>query len=142
MSKRASAVAFGLTWIVLSPIALLMALISTVESLTVYYVQVALFGAWATCGMVSGIGQIASASWAPRIQTVLSWLAFAYFTVCAVLLVTYSILSLFKANTSALWFGFPVAMGVFLTGALFLFLARKQAPKPPQQEEKSPHEHV
>ena len=55
----------------------LMALISTVESLTFYYVQVAVFGAWAACGVVAGIARMASVPWAGRLQAILVWIAFA-----------------------------------------------------------------
>jgi hypothetical protein len=89
MSPRLTEVVSGLAWIVLSPIALLMALISTVESLTFYYVQVAVFGAWALLGVISGIGRITSASWAGRLQAVLVRIALVYFAVFGILILSY-----------------------------------------------------
>ena len=75
MSGQTSTWKSGLPWVLLSPIFLLMALISTVESLTFYYVQVAVVGAWAACGVVAGIARMASVPWAGRLQTVLLWIA-------------------------------------------------------------------
>ena len=79
MSNRASSIKSGLAWIVVSPIALLMALISTVESLNVYYVQIFCFGAWSAFGVVSGITRIVGAPWTNRLQSILSWIGFIFF---------------------------------------------------------------
>jgi hypothetical protein len=125
MSERTSTVKSGVAWIVLSPIALLMALISTVGSLTVYYVQVALFGIWAVCGVISGIGKIAKARWASRLQIVLSWIAFIYCAVFGVLIAGYALVGTLKQKTGAWVIGIGMAVGVFLTGLPFLYLARR-----------------
>ena len=125
MSIRTSAVKSELTWVLLSPLALLMALISTVESLTVYYIQITLFGAWAACGVVAGLAGMASAPWSGRLKVVLLWVAFAYFFVCAALIVVYTILLLFKLKPDA-WIGLPFAAVVLLTGVSFLYFARKR----------------
>jgi hypothetical protein len=92
MSGQTSTWKSGLAWVLLSPLALLMALISTVESLTFFYIQVATFGTWAACGVVAGIARIATVPWAGRLQEILKWVALAYFGVCAVLIVVYLVL--------------------------------------------------
>ena len=120
--RRAQAIS-GLAWILLSPIALLMALISTVESLTVYYVQLALFGLWAVAGMLSGIGTITSASWAVRLQTVLLWIAFTYFAGSGVLIAGYVILALGSDRSSLGWL---IAAMVLGTALPFLYMARRR----------------
>lgn len=89
VNARTSAILTGLGWMLFSPITLLMALISSVESQTIYFVQVAAFGLWAVFGVVSGIGTVTGAPWAGRIQKVLKWAAFAYFTGCGLLLAGY-----------------------------------------------------
>ena len=66
-------------WLVLSPVAVLMALISTVESPTVYFAQVFIFGLWSVLGMISGLGALLHASWASRVQRSLVLVAVAYF---------------------------------------------------------------
>lgn len=123
MNARRAQVMSGLAWIVLSPLALLMALISTVESLTVYYVQVVLFGAWATSGMLSGIGTIASTSWAARLQKVLLWIAFAYFAGSGVLIAVHVVLVL---DPSRWLLGWLVAAMVFGTALPFLYVVRRR----------------
>jgi hypothetical protein len=78
MNPRPSAIASGVAWIILSPLAFFMAAISTVKSLNVYYVQLLVFGAWTAAGVLSGIGTIASAAWARRLKTTLLCIAGAY----------------------------------------------------------------
>lgn len=146
MSGQTSIWKSGLAWVLLSPLALLMALISTVESLTVYYIQVAVFGAWAACGVVAGITRMASVSWAGPLQVVLLWIAFAYFCASAVLIAVSSILLLFKPETRAWGFGLSIAVGVFLTGVPFLYFAKKRKVREdrglPRQGEKPPYDNA
>ena len=109
----------GVLWIVFSPLALLMALISTVRSDVVYNVQLALFGTWSACGVISGIGRIAGATWAVRLQIVLSWIAFAAFAVPGIVMLVYA----FRGLAGYL---FAIAVMVFLTGSPFLIYARRR----------------
>ena len=119
-----------------------MALISTVESLTFYYVQVAVFGAWAACGVVAGIARMASVPWAGRLQAILLWIAGVYFCACAILLAVLSILLFFKPETGAWGLGLYIAVGVLLTGVPFLYFARRRKMckdrELPRQGEKPP----
>ncbi|MDO8444665.1 MAG: hypothetical protein Q7T53_00935 [Deltaproteobacteria bacterium] len=103
-----------------------MALISTVESLTVYYIQVALFGAWAACGVVAGLAGMASATWAGRMKLVLLRIAFGYFFVCALLIALYTILLFFSPEPGAGSVGLSLAAVVLLTGVPFLYFARRR----------------
>ena len=98
-----------------------MALISTVESLTFYYVQVAVFGAWAACGVVAGIARMASVPWAGRLQAILVWIAFALLCVPLTLIL---ILTLFEPGA---WrFELFLALGVLLTGLALLYIVRRR----------------
>jgi hypothetical protein len=106
----------GVGWIVFSPVALLMALISTVESDVVYNIQLAAFGTWSACGIVSGVGRLLGASWAVRLQIVLCWLVFAAFALPGVVLIAYAF------RDPADWL-FAMAAGVCLTGVPFLIYA-------------------
>ena len=111
----------GLSWVLLSPLFFLMALISTVESLTFYYVQVAVFGAWAACGVVAGIARMASVPWAGRLQAILVWIAFALLCVPLTLIL---ILTLFEPGA---WrFELFLALGVLLTGLTLLYIIRRR----------------
>jgi len=111
----------GLSWVLLSPLFFLMALISTVESLTFYYVQVAVFGAWAACGVVAGIARMASVPWAGRLQAILVWIAFALLCVPLTLIL---ILTLFEPGA---WrFELFLALGVLLTGLALLYIVRRR----------------
>lgn len=130
MSGQTSTWKSGLAWVLLSPLVLLTALIATpppaVESLTGYYVQVAVFGAWAACGVVAGIARMASVPWAGRLQVVLRWIAFACVYAWAILLAVLSILLFFKPETGAWGLGLSIAVGVFLTGVPLLYFARRR----------------
>lgn len=130
MSGQTSTWKSGLAWVLLSPLVLLTALIATpppaVESLTGYYVQVAVFGAWAACGVVAGIARMASVPWAGRLQVVLRWIACACVYAWAVLLAVLSILLFFEPETGAWGLGLSIAVGVFLTGVPLLFFARRR----------------
>ena len=132
MSGQTSTWKSGLAWVLLSPLVLLTALISTpspaVESLTGYYVQVAVAGAWAACGVVAGIARMASVPWAGRLQDVLRWIAFAFVYAWVVLLAALSISLFFKpeTETGAWGLGLSIAVVVFLTGVPLLYFARKR----------------
>ena len=99
-----------------------MAAISTVSSDIVYNVQLIVFGAWAACGVISGIGRIVGTSWAVRLQIILCWIAFAAFAVPGVVIIFY-IARGPAGNFVAL---FAVAAGVLLTGIPFLIYARRR----------------
>ena len=130
MSGQTSTWKSGLAWVLLSPLVLLTALISTpspaVESLTGYYVQVAVAGAWAACGVVAGIARMASVPWAGRLQGVLRWIAFAFVYAWVVLIAVYSILLFFKLETGAWGLGLSIAVVVILTGVPLLYFARRR----------------
>jgi len=129
MNDRKRAIMSGVFWIVFSPIALLMAMISTVESLTVYYIQVVLMGGWTACGVVAGIGRITGVSWARRLQMVLSLIAFAYFSVCGILMLGYLFVAIFNQKIGE-WSTFlVVSVGVIITGVPFFYLARRYSKK-------------
>jgi hypothetical protein len=49
-----------------------------------YDIQVGLCGAWSVLGVISGIGVIAGASWAPHLQRVLRWILYALLLVSAI----------------------------------------------------------
>ena len=60
-------------WIFAGPLLILMALISTVESLTTYYIQLAIFGFTALICMATGIGYIFGWPWVPLTAKYLAW---------------------------------------------------------------------
>jgi hypothetical protein len=109
----------GLAWIVFSPLAFLMAAMADATSDIAYDIQLVICGTWSVCGIVSGIGRIAGASWAVRLQSILCWVAFAAFAVPGVALLGYSI------KNSAGLDGLALAVGVFSTGMPFLIYARR-----------------
>ncbi|MGC2457660.1 MAG: hypothetical protein WA435_06670 [Gallionellaceae bacterium] len=127
MSNRASSIKSGLAWIVVSPIALLMALISTVESLNVYYVQIFCFGAWSAFGVVSGIARIVGAPWTNRLQSILSWIGFIYFSGAGLVMALYSIVALFERGIAVGALSLLISIMVALTGLPFFLMARKHS---------------
>lgn len=66
-------------WILLSPFLFIMAAISTVESLTTYYVQLICFSVASVVGIVTGMGFIFNWSWAEVTAKYLFWLIAIYF---------------------------------------------------------------
>jgi len=110
----------GVLWILFSPLAVLMAMISTVKSDTVYHLQIAVCGTWSACGVISGIGRIARVSWAVRLQIILCWIAFSAYAVPGVIMFFYAI-----RRPSGYVF-VPIAVMVFVSGIPFLIYARRR----------------
>ena len=108
MSSRRQGLVSGVLWIVFSPVALLMALIAKGGSETDYYAGVAVCGTWSACGVVSGIGTIAGARWARRVQTILCWIALATCSIPAAIL---------------LFFAYETGIGYFAVIALAMSVA-------------------
>jgi hypothetical protein len=136
MNFRARSITQGLIWVVFSPIAVLMALISTVESITTYYIQVAAFGLWSCLGVLSGFATMGSAAWARRIQTILLWIAVAYFGLCGILMFGYLLSALLNQGAAAPAQAWAIALGVLLTGAPFLYFAKKRSVEKDRTESK------
>jgi hypothetical protein len=126
MNSRWPAVGVGLAWIALSPLALLMALISTVKSQTTYDVQLAAFGAWSVAGVIAGIGTIVSARWARRLKAILSWLALACLGGFGVLLLGYLIA--LSRDRAELAFWLTSAAVIIAMGLLFRLLGKRRRP--------------
>jgi hypothetical protein len=85
-----------LAWVLLSPLALFMALISTIKSDVFYYVQLVLFGCWSLGGVVNGIGKRLNAGWATSLEQALTRIAFAYFGIVGVLIAYFLIAAIYK----------------------------------------------
>jgi hypothetical protein len=123
----------GFLWIVFSPLALLMALVSTVKSDVTYHVQIAACGTWSALGVASGVGRIAGGSWAVRLQVTLCWIAFVAFGVPGGVMIVFAALGAtgYYPLRAAVEFtlkdaAFLLGLGamVFLTGIPFLIYAR------------------
>lgn len=67
------------TWILLSPLLFIMAAISTVESLTTYYVQLVCFSIVSLAGISTGFGYAFGWSWANISAKYITWLVIIYF---------------------------------------------------------------
>lgn len=112
---------FGAIWIALAPIVFLMAALSTVESLTIYYVQLAAFSTVALVGFVAGVGALFRHIWAGRSMLVLSWVGGAYFCCSALMLFIWPFLPWTTAKFD--WLMFVLCPAVAATGAPFLLMA-------------------
>ena len=66
-------------WVLLSPLLFLMASISTVESLTTYYVQLVCFSLVSLAGVATGVGFIFGWSWANISAKYIKWLVIIFF---------------------------------------------------------------
>ena len=114
MTAVASTKAKAVAWLLLSPVSVLMALISTTESEVLYYAQVSVFGLWAILGMLSGIGALLRARWAPLLQRSLGLVAVAYFSIAGIGIAAFLVSALLNGGVAD-----PV-QGWALTGLLLL----------------------
>jgi hypothetical protein len=112
---------FGGIWIALAPLLFLMAAISTVESMTTYYVQLAAFSTVALVGFVAGIGAMFRRVWTGRSMLVLSLVVGAYFCGSALILLLLPFLPWTAAKFD--WLIFLLCPAVAATGAPFLLMA-------------------
>ncbi len=103
-------------WLVLSPMVAVMALISTVESLTVYYAQVTCFGLWSVLGILAGIGGLLRQSWATTLQKGLGYVAIAYLLLAAIGMVGFLISAFLNGGVA------NQAQGWAFSGLILLFL--------------------
>ncbi len=114
MVAVAGSKAKAIAWLLLSPVSVLMALISTVESEALYYAQVSVFGVWATLGVLSGIGALRRARWAAPLQRSLGLVAVAYFSIAGIGIVAFLVSALLNGGVA------DPAQGWGLTGLLLL----------------------
>lgn len=129
--NRISAIA----WLVLSPVAAVMALISTVESQSTYYTQVGIFGLWSCLGMISGVGSFLRATWASRIQVLLVWIAVAYFSISGLLIVSYLVSAFINGGVANPIHSWAIAALVLVVGLLLFYRARsKKRQRSPDSE--------
>lgn len=125
MHKKINYKLYGLIWIIISPILWLMAAMSTVESITTYYIQLTCLSIIAFIGFVSGVALLFQIKWAYVVLKYLSWLCFLLFSGAGVLMIVYSVITIFKGNFSTIAIMLPVAFGVVVTGLPFYLMARK-----------------
>ena len=102
-----------------------MAAISTVESITTYYIQLTCFSIIAIIGLVSGIASLFQFNWAYVALKYLSWLSFIFFSGAGVIMLAYGIPMIFEGNFKSIAIIFPIALGVVVSGLPFLFMAKK-----------------
>lgn len=104
-----------LLWVVFNPLMFLMgAMADSTSSNIEYDIQLVICGTWSAFGVISGIGTIAGAFWAMRLQVILRWIVFAAFAVFGVALV-------FSTVRIAAGFLFAIAAVALLTGMPLLF---------------------
>ena len=139
MNSRAREVLLGLTWVALSPIAVLMALISKIESPAWYYGHVVAFGAWTAAGMVAGMALIARASWAGALLYALRWTVLAYFAAMfAGMAFSLGVVLLVPDGLQPRWLEAATIAVVLLTATAIGALARSRrraSPASPPNEE-------
>jgi hypothetical protein len=83
----------GVVWICFAPIAVIMAMISTVRSPTTYYFQLVAFSLVAVAGLACGIGALFYRPWAARGLLALTWIVGVYFGGAALLALVWSLFS-------------------------------------------------
>jgi hypothetical protein len=84
-----------------------------------YTIQVVLFATWALFGVISGIGTLAGASWAVRVQTVLVWIANVALALVVVATVFYGV----RIAAGPVW---AIAAVLFLTCIIFYAIRRQR----------------
>ncbi len=113
----------GGLWIVLGPVGILQALISTVESDTTYRIQLWTFSLIGTGSVISGIGLLFLRRWAQQILRAMSWLTFACYTGSGVLIAVLSIASRPDHSVITVLILLFVGLAVVATGIPFLLMA-------------------
>ncbi|CBE68551.1 MAG: hypothetical protein F9K13_03390 [Candidatus Methylomirabilis oxygeniifera] len=113
------------TWICISPLLFVMAAISTVQSLTVYYVQLACFGAVAVMGLLGGIALLLGRPVGRKILSGVSWLGFGYFTLAAAFIVPLHILRGPEVSVMSIGVTSLLAAAIAAPGLFFLAMTRK-----------------
>ena len=124
MNYRKNQKKYGWIWIIMSPILWLMAAISTVESITTYYIQLTIFSIVAIIGIACGIAALFQLSWAYIALKYLSWLSFFFFTGSGIVMLAYSIPMIINGNYATIAILFPIALCVIATGLPFYFMAK------------------
>jgi hypothetical protein len=109
----------AIAWLLLSPLAFLMALISTVESETIYQVQLVAFGSWSVLGMASGLGALLQTSWAVKVQRALSVVAIGYFALAGVLIASYLLSAAVNGGVASSLQAWGIAGLVVFAAALY-----------------------
>ena len=108
----------------LSPVLFTMAAISTVKSLTTYYIQLFGFGIVSISGLISGVGLIFNQSWAMKVCFAVCCAGCAYFVGAGILMLIYMVPAIINHGASSLLF-IPVALGSCLFGVPFYLMAKK-----------------
>jgi len=113
----------GGLWIVLGPIGVLQALISTVESDTTYRIQLWAFSLTGTLSVISGIGLLFLRRWAQKILRMISWLTFVYYAGSGVLITALPLATRPDHSASTVLILLFVGLAVVATGIPFLLMA-------------------
>lgn len=124
----------GCLWLLVAPVLVGMALISTVQSETTYWVQIVAFSVIAVVGAVAGIATGLRYRWGARVLLILSWLGFAYFVFCGLLGATYSVAAGSSLLIGAFHAGLLGVPGlVFASMAVALRSGLRSSENPPNQ---------
>ena len=113
----------GALWIILGPIEVLQALISTVKSDTDYYIQLGVFVLTGVLSVISGVGLLFLKQWALQTLRALSWLTFAYYAGSGALITGISLIKLPELSLSKTAVLLFVGLMVIATGIPFLLMA-------------------
>jgi hypothetical protein len=125
MNNKSNYKKYGWIWIILSPILWIMSAISSIQSITTYYVQLTCFSIVAILGLVSGIATLFQVKWAPNILKYLSWLGFIYFSGAGVAMIAYyTVFAIIEAKYKTAAILLPVSLGAVATGLPFYFMAK------------------
>ncbi len=114
----------GTLWIILGPLGVLQALISTVESVTFYRLQLAVFALTGALSVIAGIGMWFLCRWASRVLRAMSWLTFAYYMGSGLLMVLAILIPHANRTANETVLVLFVSIFVMATGVPFFFLAR------------------
>ena len=124
MNSSSASKAKAVAWLVLSPIAVLMALVSTVESQTTYFAQIVTFGTWSGLGMTSAVASLAGAKWAHSLQRALALVAVSYFGIAGVVMVSFLAAALLSGGAANAVLGWSLTALVLILVVVTVFRAR------------------
>jgi hypothetical protein len=118
----------GWIWILLSPILMLMGLLSTVESERTYTILLVGFGLATSVGLIGGVGFLLEAPWSRLVLRAVSWIGCAYFGGSGLTMLAYTAGGVLRGEIEDLVLVVLVSVSVVAMGLPFLLMALRLKP--------------
>ncbi|RYG24588.1 MAG: hypothetical protein EON93_22930 [Burkholderiales bacterium] len=122
LADKACAVA----WVLFSPLAALMALISTVEPSSFYYVQLTVLCTWSVLGVTAGLASLMGVLWAIRLRLALALVAACYWGFAVVTMVGFAVAYLIDRRAANALVGWTLTALILLVAVFAIVRLRSR----------------